>query len=83
MKQLLPFFHALPPLLFVYGIMMAVANVAELRATASISGMEGSLLSDMRIAYLAGIVRSFYELFFFWGMAAIVTASNKYLEGQV
>lgn len=83
MAQLLPFFRVLPPLLFVYGIVMVIANIVELRVTASISGVQGSFLSEMRIAYLAGVARSFYELFFFAAMAAVVTAANKYLERQI
>ncbi len=78
MNQLLPFFRILPPMLFVFGIVMVVANIAELRATASITGMDGSFLTEMRITYLAGLVRSFYDLFYLWAMAAVVAAVMKF-----
>ncbi|WP_371225585.1 hypothetical protein [Roseovarius sp. 2305UL8-3] len=39
-------------------------------------------MTELRITYLAGFVRSFYDLFYLWGMALISMAALKYLEGS-
>ena len=82
MTQLQPFFRIVPVLLFVFGILITAANVWELRATSSPAALGGSFYGAERTLYLAALVRSFYDLVFLWGMAALVTASNKYLEGK-
>ncbi|WJY22286.1 hypothetical protein QTA57_03810 [Fontisubflavum oceani] len=80
MSQLRPIFLIMPAVLFVFGILMSVANIAELRVTASVAGMQASIHTELRITYLAGLVRSFYDMFFFWGLAALVAAANRYVE---
>ncbi len=82
MEKLLPILRVVPALLFVYAIVLTIASVAELRASASAAGMNGSLMTELRITYLAGFVRSFYDLFYLWGMALISMAALKYLEGS-
>ncbi len=80
MPQLMPIFRLLPALLFVFGILLTAANIIEMRATSASAAIGSTFLNVERTVYLVGIVRSFYDLFFLWGMAAVVTAANKYLE---
>ncbi len=82
MPQLLPFFRIVPALLFVFGILITGANIWELWSTTSPGTLGSSFQGVERTIYLAALVRSFYDLVFFWGMAALVTAANKYIEDR-
>ncbi len=78
--KFLPLFRLMPPLLVLYGIILTVANVAELRATANLAGMNGTYYTEARVMHLAGMVKSFADVFYYTGFAAIVLAATRYME---
>jgi len=80
MAQLQPVFGILPALLFISGILITAANIWELRSTSSPGALGSTFYGPERTIYIAALIRSFYDLVFLWGMAALVTAANKYLE---
>ena len=82
MQQLTPFFRIVPVLLFVFGIILTGANIVEVRATSSQGAMGSTFYGTERTIYLVAIIRSFYDLFFLWGMAALVAAANRYLDQE-
>ena len=80
MTQMMPIFRLVPALLLVFGVLITGANIWELRATTSPNVLGSTFYGAERTVYIAALVRSFYDLVFFWGMAALVTAANLYLE---
>lgn len=84
MEKLLPLFRILPPLLVVFGIVLTTAEIIALRNTASIGGgIDASILNEVRITYLTGLVRCFDSMFYYFALAALVAAANRYLEKEV
>ncbi|OYX44712.1 MAG: hypothetical protein B7Z02_03945 [Rhodobacterales bacterium 32-67-9] len=83
MGALLPLFRILPPLLVFYGTLLTFANIVALRNTASIGGgIDASILTELRITYLTGLVQTFDGMFYYFALAALVTAANRYLEKE-
>ena len=82
MAQLLPIFRILPALLFIAGILITAVNIWELNATQVGSPLGSTYYPAERVSHIAALVRSFYDLVFLWGMAALVAAANKYLEAE-
>ncbi|MCY1127531.1 hypothetical protein OU426_11750 [Frigidibacter sp. RF13] len=83
MTKLFLIFRTFPTLLLVYGLLQTIANIAELRATAAGAGMDASLMTEMRVIYLTGLMRSFGDLFHYWALAALVGAGNTYLAREL
>ena len=83
MDKLLPLYRILPPLLVVFGIVMTAASAIELRTSAGLGGgMDATYLHELRVTYLAGLVKSFDSMFFYFALAAVVAAANRYLEKE-
>lgn len=84
MDKLLPLFRILPPLLVVYGVVLSFAEIVALRNTAAIGGgIDASMLSELRITYLTGLVRCFDGIFYYFALAALVAAASRYLEENI
>ncbi|MFZ1727340.1 MAG: hypothetical protein WAU13_11845 [Albidovulum sp.] len=83
MTKLMPIFATLPFLLMAFGLVQTVMNIAELRATTGGAGMDATFMTEMRIVYLAGLSRSFGDLFHYWALAALVAAANHFLEREL
>lgn len=80
MDKLLPLFRILPSVLVGYAILITFASVAEVRATTSHYTFDATFSSPERTLYLVALVRCFYDLFFLLGIAALVSAANRYLD---
>jgi hypothetical protein len=83
MRQLLPLFRITSPLLVAYGIVLTFANIVALRNTASMAGgFDATTYSEVRVTYPTGLVGTFDSMFYYFALAALVTAANRYLEKE-
>jgi len=80
--KLMPLFRVLPYLLFAYSILIVIAEIADLQVSASAAGINSSIITDVRITYLASLVRSFDSMFFYWSMAALVCVAVHFYDAK-
>lgn len=82
MEKLLPILRIMPVAAFLYGIIATGAELAELQTSADAAGSSMTYYTEVRVAYLAGIVECFDDLFFWWVMALLSLALVKFMNGD-
>ena len=77
MEKLDPLYKIAPVMLIIYGVAATYANMSDLRIAGNEMFMLGTGEYEVRMLHISAVIRGFYELFFFLGMAALVAGLNK------
>ena len=82
MPQLLPIFRTLPPILVVFGLVLSIGNIAEVRATQSQFVLDSSFMTTERTIYIVAIIRSMADFLYYTALAALVHAANRFVDAK-
>lgn len=80
MSKLVPLWREMPLVLLIYGIVLTVFDVANLQATLAATGMMGDSEWSVRMLRYSSVAGAFYNLFWFAGMAALVSGVNRIVD---